>query len=860
MSIPAWLKRLYHRPGFQPGRSLFPHSFQPLLEELEARRLLATHVVTNTLDAGAGSLRQAILDANNDHDTTCAIMFNIAGNGQHMIQPTSALPVPNRALTIDGTSQPNYAGSLLIILDGSRAGNVDGLTITAGHSTIKGLVISHYRSGIVLETNGDNVIEGNFIGTDASGAAAMANRQDGIVIMNGSANNTIGGTDPSAGNVISGNGTDNNDLDRSGVLLVGTGVTGNQIVGNYIGTDVSGYNNLGNGYRGVYAKGGAAGNTVSGNLISGNPTAGVQLDSGSGNVVQGNLIGVDASGGNALPNGQGILINNGSGNTVSGNVISGNNAGGISILGSGRNVIQENLIGLDQTGSVKLGNGSSTDGIFIYGNSPNNLVGGPGAGNVIDANRYGIWIEGTQATGNQVQGNYIGTDISGTVLLGNTNDGVLINAPNNTVGGTISGAGNVISGCGVDGVNVYQTSDALVEDNWIGTDVTGTVALPNSSQGVHVDGSTRVQVVGNVVSGNTGSGIMLANATHAVVQGNYVGVDASGVNPLGNQVAGVMISGGNSNTIGGANAGAGNVLSANAQEGVLLTGTFGNDIFGNSIGVGADGATPVGNGLAGVLIYGNAHDNLIGGVLPGQGNVIAYTAAGSGVGVVVGPGNSIRQNAIWGNADKGIILGGSSGIPNIPVLTSVSAGNQVTISGTYSGSPNMAYAIEFFANDQANPSGYGEGQYYLGTVTVVTNNSGNAGFTATLDAQVYAGQYISATATTPIGTTSQFAQDLVVSGSPNTARHLIAADQAFAGLAAVLPESGGIHAAAVLPAGADVSSVPHDPLAAGLAVAWSGAGRSGSRLEMDSQAAETPTAQPVDHGIDGLFDSWDKLF
>jgi titin len=828
--------------------------------------LLATHVVSNTLDAGLGSLRQAILDANNDHDATCAITFNIPGPGQHMIQPTSALPVPNRPLTIDGTSQPDYVGSVLIMLDGSRAGDVDGLTITAGHSTIKGLAISHYRNGIVLETNGDNVIVSNFIGTDFSGTVSMPNRQDGIVIMNGSAHNTIGGTVTGTGNIISANGTDNNDLNRSGILLVGAGVTSNQILGNSIGTDSTGLVDLGNGYRGVYVKGGAAGNTIggtvagAGNLISANPQAGVQIDGSSGNVVQGNLIGVDMTGGTALPNGQGILINGGSANTIggaitgAGNVISGNNAGGITILGSAGNVIQANLIGVDQTGSVKLGNGSSTDGIFVY-NSPNNLIGGASVGNVIDANRYGIWVGGAQAAGNQIQGNLIGTDASGTVLLGNTNDGVLISAPSNTVGGANAGTGNIISGCGVDGVTIYQTSDALVEGNFIGTDATGTVALPNNAQGVQVDGSTRVQVFDNIISDNNGSGILLANSTHTTVQGNFVGVDASGVSALGNHGNGVVISGGNLNTIGGTDVGAGNVISANAQQGVLLmAGTFGNVIQGNYIGIGVDGGTPLGNGAAGVWIYGNSHDNLIGGVLPGESNAIANTTAGPGVYVAVGPGNSIRQNAIWGNFDLGIRLTGS-GIPNIPVLTSMTANDQgVTISGTYAGSPNMAYAIEFFANDQANPSGYGEGQYYLGTMTVVTNNAGNANFTATLNAQVYPGQYISATATTPIGTTSQFALDLVVNGSPNTARRLAAADQAFASLAAALPPSGAGHAVTLLPGRMGQVAPRHDPLQ----VVWAGADRSSSRLDTGSQTPRTAMAHRVDRSsIDGFFDSWD---
>ena len=864
MTIPAWLKRLYFRHDFLSGRPASLRPVQPVLEELEARRVLATHVVTNTLDAGLGSLRQAILDANNDHDATCLITFNIPGTGPQIIQPTSAMPVPTRALTIDGTTQSSTAGAPSIMLDGSRAGsNVDGLTITAGHSTVKGLVISHFRSGIVLETNGGNVIQGNFIGTDMTGGAAMPNRQDGIVITNGSSDNTIGGTDPSDANVISGNGTDANDPDRSGILLDGTNynVTGNQILGNFIGTDATGVVGIGNGLRGVYIKGGASVNTIGGagteNIISDNGQAGVQID-GSRNVVAGNLLGVDATGVTALPNGQGILISGGSANTVggtdpgAGNVISGNNGGGINVLGSGANLVEGNWIGLDITGGVQLGNGSSADGVFLFGASPNNLI----VNNVIDAGRYGVWISGAQATGNQIQGNFIGTDYSGTVALHNANDGVLLNAPGNTVGGPAPGMGNVISGCGIDGVAVFQTSNALVQDNLLGTDVTGTVAIPNGFHGVEIDSSSGVQVLGNVISGNTHDGVLLSSATRTVIQGNYVGVDLSGVTALGNGDAGVAVSGGNLNTIGGAAAGTGNVLSANGQEGVLLVGgTFGNVVQGNDIGTGIDAATPLGNRLAGLFIWGNAHDNLIGGVLPGAGNVIADTTAGSGVACVVGPGNSIRQNAIWGNGDRGIILNGT-GIPNIPVLTSAVIGGQgITIAGTYAGSPNTAYALEFFANDRANPSGYGEGQYYLGTLTVVTNGSGNASFSAQLNTSVAAGQFISATATTPIGTTSQFALDVAATMAANATRPPVA-DATIREVAASLPAVAARHATPVPTAAVEDRSIRHALPSAGLAVAAEGSG-----IGPESVGQHTaPVAAVADSGIDGLFEQWEKLF
>src|SRR5262249_39354915 len=157
---------------------------------------------------------------------------------------------------LDGTTQPGFAGSLLIELDGESAGaGADGLALTAGGTTVRGLVINRFGGAGLALTGGDNTVAGNFIGTDPTGQARLPNGV-GVLLVN-SAENTIGGTAAEARNVISGNAGD-------GVRVVGGGANGNVIAGNWIGTDAGGTGPLGNGGAGVEVVGFAANNVVGG--------------------------------------------------------------------------------------------------------------------------------------------------------------------------------------------------------------------------------------------------------------------------------------------------------------------------------------------------------------------------------------------------------------------------------------------------------------------------------------------------------------------------------------------------------------------------------------------------------------------
>src|SRR5262249_31137799 len=291
-------------------------------------------------------------------------------------------------------------------------------------------------------------------------------------------------------------------------------------------------------------------------------------------------IGTDRSGTIRLGNRVGVRID-GTGNTLGGtatearNLISGNLAQGVTILGNA-NVLEGNYIGTDGSGTVALGNGARISQTFTAGvwiiQGQDNRIGGvtPGAGNLISGNtglgEQSPGIAVRQGRGNVIQGNKIGTDVSGTRALGNY-DGVLISGLNNTIGGPVAGAGNLISGSQRDGINItgesgLRAAGNQIQGNYIGTNVTGTAPLPNGA-GVIIFNGTDNLVGGteagarNVISGNSGVGVSVLGGQGNAVQGNYIGTDGSGTCGLGNLI-GVEIDGDNS--VGGTGAGAGSSI------------------------------------------------------------------------------------------------------------------------------------------------------------------------------------------------------------------------------------------------------------------------------------------------------------
>ncbi len=686
--------------------------------------------VTTTADSGPGSLRQAILDANNANAGTDTIDFDItaagdaagggtgynATTGVATIQPLSALPAITAPIFLDGTSQPGYNDTPLIVLSGVNAGsNAVGLDVAGGNSTVKGLVVNQFSSdGIDLTSIGSNVIEGDYIGTDATGSSAAGNGGQGVYID--SLNNTIGGTTASARNVISGN-------TGNGVFLSGNATKGTVIEGNYIGTDVTGTTAVANG-AGVtlyYTTDNTIGGTVAGagNLISGNSNVGIELYDSSYAVIQGNFIGTDKTGTQALGNGNvgGILLystspNNTIGGTApgAGNLISGNAGPGVQIgggddSGTTGNVVQGNFIGTDVTGTAALGN---QYGVWVAQGGDQSTIGGssPSARNVISGNiRDGVLISGAgggQANYNVVQGNYIGVDQSGNVALANGGSGIDINGNYNTIGGTTAGAGNIISGNQDNGVGLSGTYNAFV-GNLIGLGADGSTSLGNRGEGVGIVAGgtlTKDNTIGgttpearNVISGNGGGGIIIGNGdgtAGTVIEGNYIGTDAAGMVARPNlRFGGVWFLGAGANILGGTTPGTGNVISGNTGGVYLSDGTNGVQVEGNLIGLNATGTAALGNQNSGVLIGG-----VSGGVgnspgpstnnTVGAGNIISGNG-GNGVEIL---GSGVTGNLVTGNY-IGTDAGGGTNLGNVGsgVLIGNGAANN-TVGGTAAGAGN----------------------------------------------------------------------------------------------------------------------------------------------------------------------------
>src|SRR2546421_12698839 len=301
-----------------------------------------TFTVNSTADPGTGicdatecTLREAIAAANAAAGSD-TIAFNIPNPGTHTMTPLTPLPAITSPVVIDGYTQPGAIANtladgnnavLMIELDGSLAGALNMLSISAGSSRVRGLVINRCSRAIELDTNGGNTIEGNFLGTNVAGSAVSLNDY-GVLVSIGSGNNLIGGTTAAARNIISGN--------NNGVALLGG--PGNMVQGNFIGTDTTGVNDLGNSIGvGITAD---TNNTIGGaiagarNVISGNGTE-IRMQADN-NVIQGNYIGISATGGAfnySNTTFTGVFIFSSNGNTVGGttpparNVISGHNTG-----------------------------------------------------------------------------------------------------------------------------------------------------------------------------------------------------------------------------------------------------------------------------------------------------------------------------------------------------------------------------------------------------------------------------------------------------------------------------------------------------------------------------------------------------
>ena len=643
-------------PTVVDGRSQPGYAGAPLIELSGAAAGAATDGLVFMSTTGPAAVAGLVVNRFGRHGVV------LAGRSQNSIVASYV------GTDATGTAAAGNGGAGVVL---SGGGNVGGPRSTPP-GNFGNVISGNGGPGVILNpvnVSGDRVM-GNYIGTDVTGAYAIANGREGVLVQSGM-------TTLVTENVISGNGS-------SGVRTTG-GAGGVSIHQNFIGTDAAGQRAVPNGTNPLLTY-----------------HDGVTVE-GVGPVVIGSTPRGD------LPGGR--------------NVISGNVGAGISIRGGASSNISHspaiygNFVGTDSTGNVAVGNGGG--GIRLIGTTGATRV----KGNVISGNGGdGLYVESlNQPTALlNVNGNYIGTNVTGTAPVGNAGDGVALVGPVRVAlggaGPTLlrlpaaigpitvnnSTGGNLISANGGAGVSIQATeptgstslmTDVSVIGNVIGSDVLGNADLGNAGDGVRAAslGAALVRVLGNLVSGNNQNGIYLEGAigqnlgNNKIIAGNYIGTNGAGDAALPNEGEGVVLRRSESVAVGGQGsfvrlpfvnpAGTGrNVISGNRGHGVLIDGEVpnaslhrGHRILNNFIGTDAGGTIGLGNGGSGIHVAAGSHrigeassPNVIS-ANRGNGITLAGTTA-----VFPGPaGAPVRENQIIGNR-IGVGFATSPGItPNL---------------------------------------------------------------------------------------------------------------------------------------------------------------------------------------------------
>ncbi|HEY8401645.1 MAG TPA: right-handed parallel beta-helix repeat-containing protein [Cytophagaceae bacterium] len=483
----------------------------------------------------------------------------------------------------------------------------------------------------------------------------------------------------------------------------------------HIGTDVYGLTNLGNAWHGIEINN-SSNNTIGGNggrqdrnIISGNGQRGIMIvNNATGTKIYGNYIGVDSTGVNRMDNEFGIWVDNGCNNTE---------IGGNRTMGFG-NVISGNLV----------------DGIHIF-----------------------------EADDCVIKGNIIGLGADGTTVVSNgqlgivAGDGIEIreNALRCTIGSTVSGEGNIISGNLDFGIRMHvNCDDAVIEGNYVGVDITGVLARGNSVSGISAqNGCDNLSINENLVADNRSAGVLLFTSTNSTITNNIIGLNING-DPMGNYWDGIVMDiNSNNNTV------TGNTLSSNRNNsGIRIGGSSNNTVTNNKIGTDPTGTLNRGNDNYGVFIsapgFAAAGTQAINNII--TNNIIAYNRNGGvhvdGVDALY---NSIRNNSIFCNGNPSDYSTGQKGIELIngsnegvlpPTVHPASTLDNIYGTAFPNGTVDLYYSD---STCHSCATGFEQGQYYIGSV--VADASGNWSYTAGVTSYK-----ITATVTTPNNSTSEF--------------------------------------------------------------------------------------------------------
>jgi hypothetical protein len=694
------------------------------------------YLVTNTNNSGAGSLRQAVLDAN-IAPTADYILFSSFFNTTQTITLSSGqltfTDAATTTITGPGANLLSVSGnnaSRVFLIDTGKSAALSGLTVTGGSGAFIGGGIRNdgtvTLTGIAMKGNsgshgGGFGNTGTATVTNSTFSANVAVNEGGglenygiLTITNstfatntsargGGIANAGGGTLTLTNGTLSGNSASSSGggIDNiAGTVLLTNTIVANASSGGSISGSVSGSNNL----IGLGGSGGLV-NGVNGNLVGvSNPGLGVLANNGG----TPQTIAL-------LPNSPALNAGNSAsapatdqrGQTRFGNT----DIGAYEYLFKVVNTADSGLGSLRQAMIAANAAAGADTIVFRIGSGAKTISPGSALPNITDR----VTIDGTTQPG------FIGApliELRGD-SAGPVDAGLSLSAAGSVVRGLVI---NRFTGVGADkgaGIDI-RASNITIAGSYIGTTSAGTADAGNSGRGVYIHlGATGMTVGGttaadrNVISGNDGdAGVFIGNASGNTVLGNYIGLNAAGNSAIPNSGAGVFIdNGANNNTIGGA---AGNFISGNSAFGVRIRLSSSNTISGNTIGLDVTGAAK-GNAVGIAIESGSS--NIIGGTAAGAGNTIASnTLNGLALPGTAAADNFVRRNSFFGNGGLAIDVGNDGATLNTPgadlnapVLTSVRTGVGVV---EVEGFARPGKSIEFYISDSL-----GQGRIYLATAT-----------------------------------------------------------------------------------------------------------------------------------------------
>ncbi|MCA9197844.1 MAG: DUF4347 domain-containing protein, partial [Planctomycetales bacterium] len=387
--------------------------------------------------------------------------------------------------------------------------------------------------------------------------------------------------------------------------------------------------------------------------------------------------------------------------------------------------ITGNFIGQFNSDGTDAGDGEANvfSGVRVYSNNvtvSNNLLAG---------NEFGVLVRGS-ATNTVISGNYIGTDITGATTIGSNNDyGVYIyeTASGTTIGGATTAEGNVFAGININSIGIFNEANdnVTIQNNIIGASADGLTLLDHndrSGSAIYItNGGDNMQILDNLIVGARYAGIELdasGVSSGTVIQGNIIGTDATGTQNWGVGETGVLIENAINTTIGGTNAGEGNVIAFSGKI---------DSQWGAGIAI-QDGGS--GNTIRGNSIYSNS----VLGIDLSAGNVI----------------DGVTAN------DAGDLDAGSNNLQNWAEINTVSANgsNQLVYDIDTTTLASGTYTVDFYASSDL-AAGKVAGQRYLGSITGVAD--GQASLSGTLiGSSIATNEYITLVTTDTSGNSSEF--------------------------------------------------------------------------------------------------------